>query len=85
MKHLVKRTYSKLSNLWLSLMAAGTVFFLTTVPAMASTPTIDDVWAAASLDGIQAKVIAILVAIIGIKLLFVAGSYIASALRRARG
>lgn len=77
--------FIKIHNIYLGLIAAGTVFILTTVPAVASTPTIDDVWAAVDLSGISAKVIALLVAIVGIKLLFVAFGYIRSAMARARG
>ncbi len=77
--------FTKIKSLYLALLAAGSVFVFSIVPAFATPATVDDVWAAASLDGISEKVIALLIAIIGIKLLFVAGKMVNVVLSRVRG
>ena len=77
--------FTKFKSLFTTLIVSGTFFVLTTLPALATPQTADDMWAAVDLDGISQKVIALLIVIIGIKLLFVAFNYIRSALARARG
>jgi hypothetical protein len=81
----IKKSGSKLSNLLFSLLVAGSVFVISAVPAVATPATVDDMWAAVDLTGISSKVIGVLIAVIGIKLVFVAARYIGSALARARG
>ena len=53
--------------------------------AFADPATIDDMWTAVDLSAISSNVIALLIVVLGIKLVFVAFGYIRSALARARG
>lgn len=72
-------------KLFTFLMASLSALLAMTTGAFASTPVAQDMWDAVDLSTISGNVISILIAVIGIKLVFVAAGYIRTSLGKARG
>jgi hypothetical protein len=64
-----------------ALLAVLAVTFYTSVANAA--PTIDDVWTAVDLSGISAKIIPIMVLVVGISMIFLAVRYIKRTIKSA--